>query len=194
MDQPSPQPDMDNPVEAVIWASLMALAQDGDNAAYRRLLREITPYLRTIARRHHRDARDTEDSVQDILLTIHVIRHTYDPARPIKPWLVAIARRRIIDRLRSQRRLATGEKILAEESETFLEPSTNSSEANSDGQEIHRAIGLLPDGQREAVTLLKIRELSLKEASAESGMSIAALKVSSHRALKSLKRILEKKP
>ncbi|MFX8891469.1 sigma factor-like helix-turn-helix DNA-binding protein, partial [Acinetobacter baumannii] len=48
----------------------------------------------------------------------------------------------------------------------------------------------LPPMQRKAVQLLKLKEMSLKEASTESGMSIAALKVNVHRAVKSLRKIL----
>ncbi len=51
-------------------------------------------------RQRFRGRADVEDVVQDILLTLHAIRHTYDPSRPFKPWLVAVARRRIVDRLR----------------------------------------------------------------------------------------------
>ena len=47
--------------------------------------------------------------------------------------------------------------------------------------------GQLRQGQRVAVELLKLRELSLKEAAQVSGMSISALKVSVHRAIKSLR-------
>ena len=32
------------------WSVLMARAQDGDGAAYRRLLEEVTPYLRGTGR------------------------------------------------------------------------------------------------------------------------------------------------
>jgi DNA-directed RNA polymerase specialized sigma24 family protein len=85
------------------WAILMAHAQDGDRSAYQRLLREITPYLRSLAARRHRDPSDVEDAVQDILLTVHAIRHTFDPTRPFGPWLVTIANRRFIDRLRRAR-------------------------------------------------------------------------------------------
>ena len=48
----------------------------------------------------------------------------------------------------------------------------------------------LPNPQRRAIELLKLQEMSLKEASAVSGMSIASLKVATHRALKGLRRIL----
>src|SRR5258708_35732958 len=88
----------------VDWSILMARAQEGDRAAYHRLLQEITPYLRSLAARRHRDPNDIEDAVQDVLLTVHSIRQTYDPARPFAPWLVAIANRRFIDRLRRQGR------------------------------------------------------------------------------------------
>ena len=61
------------------WSILMARAQDGDGGAYRRLLEEVTPYLCSLAASRHRDPSDAEDAVQDILLTIHAVRQTYDP-------------------------------------------------------------------------------------------------------------------
>jgi RNA polymerase sigma-70 factor (ECF subfamily) len=175
------------------WAELMRLAQDGDSAAYRRLLTEISPYLRGLAGRQHRDPRDVEDSVQDILLTIHTIRHTYDPARPFKPWLVAIGRRRIIDRLRTNQRSRLRETELLAEHETFSVDETNIHEAQSENRVLHEAVESLPAGQREAIRLLKIEEKSLNEAAAESGVTVAALKVSTHRAVKALRKILEGK-
>jgi RNA polymerase sigma factor (sigma-70 family) len=175
------------------WAQLMASAQSGDGTAYRRLLTEIVPYLRSLALRHHRDRRDAEDSVQDILLTLHAIRHTYDPARPFKPWLVAIARRRIIDRLRKERRTRARETELTPAHETFAAAETNTYETQSDARALAQAMEELSPAQREAVRLLKIEEKTLQDAAAQTGTSVAALKVSTHRALKSLRRILERK-
>jgi len=74
----------------------MARAQDGDREAYRRCSRKL-PYLRFLATRRVPNRSDVEDAVQDALVTIHAVRHTYDPARPFGPWLVAIANRRIVD-------------------------------------------------------------------------------------------------
>ena len=202
MDRTVPIPQIPTPAQAAeaagheddrAWAELMAQAQAGDRDAYRRLLTEITPYLRALAQRQHRDSRDVEDSVQDILLTIHSIRHTYDPARPFKPWLVAIGRRRIIDRVRVNARGRLRETELTQEHETFSEPATNMHEVQSDSRRLRQAMESLPAGQREAIRLLKLEEKSLKEASAESGMSIAALKVSVHRAVKALRTMLEGK-
>jgi len=173
------------------WSILMARAQDGDQAAYHRLLQQVTPYLRSLAARRHRNTSDIEDSVQDILLTVHSIRHTYDPTRPFAPWLVAIADRRCIDRLRRQGRQRSREVSLLPEHETFAGPESNgSAERTLEGRELEKAIDNLPRAQREAVRLLKIRELSLKEAAAVSGASIDSLKVSVHRALKNLRKML----
>jgi len=172
------------------WSALMARAQDGDQAAYRQLLYEITGYLRSLAARHHRNPADIEDTVQDILLTVHAIRHTYDPSRPFGPWLVAIAHRRSIDRLRRQGRARGREMPLEPAHETFAAPAANLTETAGDERALHAAIARLPEGQRRAITLLKLKEMSLKEAAGASGMSIAALKVATHRAVKNLRKIL----
>ncbi|CCD92175.1 Sigma-24 (FecI-like) [Bradyrhizobium sp. ORS 375] len=171
------------------WAILMAHAQDGDRAAYQRLLREITPYLRSLAARRHRDPGDIEDAVQDVLLTVHAIRHTFDPTRPFGPWLVTIAKRRFIDRLRSQGRRRRRELPLAAEHEAVAALQVRFDEG-SDRRELKKAIDELPPMQRQAVHLLRLREMSLKEASQASGMSIASLKVNVHRAVKNLRRML----
>jgi RNA polymerase sigma-70 factor (ECF subfamily) len=167
----------------------MARAQEGDREAYRRLLEEITPYLRSLAARLIRNRSDVEDAVQDTLLTLHAVRHTYDPMRPFGPWLVAIARRRIIDGLRRRGRAASRETPLEADHETFAGPEANFHEAASDGRALREALEGLPPGQRDAIRMLKLEEMSLKEAAAASGMSIAALKVATHRGLKNLRRI-----
>ena len=173
------------------WSLLMAHAQAGDRAAYRRLLEEIAPYIRSIAARSHRDRCDVEDTLQDVLLTVHSVRHTYDPTRPFGPWLVAIVNRRIVDRLRRQGRVNAHETALNEDDdETFVAPETNRDEATSAAQTLREAVGRLPPGQRQAVELLKLKELSLKEAAAVTGMSLAALKVASHRGIRQLRVLL----
>lgn len=173
------------------WGVLMTQAQGGDAPCYRRLLMEVTPYLRTIARRYHRDLRDVEDSVQDVLLTLHTIRHTYDPGRPFKPWLVTIARRRIADRLRAQWRTCARESQINESLyETFADERANPPEEPLKERGLQAAIEQLPAAQRQAVTLLKMQEMSLQEAAQASGQSVSSLKVATHRAIKSLRRML----
>ena len=174
------------------WTILMARVQNGDGAAYLRLLQEVTPYVRALARRQHRDLDDIEDAVQDVLLTIHAIRHTYDPARPFGPWLVAIANRRLVDRLRRQGRTRARETPLSAEHDYFADAATNFEES-TDRNKLNDAVGHLPPRQQQAIRLLKLEEMSLKEAATASGMSVASLKVATHRALISLRRMLIKR-
>ena len=172
------------------WSALMARGQEGDKAAYHALLVGITPYLRALARRSGLPPDDCEDGVQDVLLTIHAIRHTYDPARPFAPWLAGVARNRLADRLRRRARTWARETELTVEHETFVAMETNSVEEADEARRLRAAVAELPAGQREAIELLKLKELSLKEASAQTGQSEAALKVAVHRAVKRLRSIL----
>ena len=172
------------------WSQLMARAQDGDRAAYRLLLEDLTPYLRSIAGRCFKQPSDIEDVVQDVMLTVHMVRHAYDPNRPFGPWLLAIANRRMIDRLRRQARQKAREIALSIEHETFSAAPANHNEANFDAIVLGEAIERLPPEQRQAIKMLKLNEMSLKEAAMTSGRSIAGLKVATHRAMKSLRKML----
>ena len=169
------------------WPHLMARAQAGDAVAYRRLLDGITPYLRALARRALGGTADVEDAVQDILLTVHTIRHTYDPGRAFRPWLAGIARHRLIDRLRARGRVLAREVALAEDhaalADDFLPDPAH------DHAALHAALATLPARQREALTAVKLLELSLAEASAATGLSTGALKVATHRGLAALRRL-----
>jgi RNA polymerase sigma factor (sigma-70 family) len=173
-------------------AALMRSAQSGDGAAYACLLRELTPLLRHRIQRRLRFLRpeDVEDLVQDVLLSLHAVRATYDPRRPFLPWLFGIVRNRMADGARRYARRAVHEVAIEHLPVTFSEEATNRDEEFGDPEALAQAIRTLPPGQREAVEMLKIRELSLKEAAAVSGMSVSALKVAVHRAVKALRRAL----
>jgi RNA polymerase sigma-70 factor (ECF subfamily) len=172
------------------WAELMRSAQEGDQTAYRALLSSVTPYLRALTRRAGLAPAEAEDVVQDILLTIHAGRQTYDPARAFAPWLVAIARHRLIDYLRQRGKRRARETELTIDHETFAHDETYGHEQESEARRLKTAIASLPIGQKQAVELVKLSELSLKEASRISGQSETALKVAVHRAIKRLQTIL----
>jgi RNA polymerase sigma-70 factor (ECF subfamily) len=74
--------------------------------------------------------------------------------------------------------------------ETFSPPETNTTNAYADPEELRQAVRALPRGQRDAIEMLKMREMSLKEASAVSGTSIGALKVAAHRGMIALRKAL----
>jgi RNA polymerase sigma factor (sigma-70 family) len=175
---------------------LMGRAQSGDSGAYAELLKEVTLVLRRVYRRQKNFLRDQdiEDLVQDTLLSLHSVRATYDPSRPFMPWLLAIARNRFVDGARRYSRQGAREVAIEDPDVTFKAPSTNTiREAFGDPQALHRAIDQLPSGQRDAIEMLKLREMSLNEASEASGISIGALKVATHRAMKALRRLLKER-
>lgn len=175
------------------WPDLFARAQDGDRAAYHAVLSAITPWLRAIARNRLRDPTEAEDALQDILMTVHHARHSYDPTRPIKPWLAALAQARIADRQRVLSRRATRETSLdakiAAGDETFAAVAANQT-GGMDGRALQRAIAGLPPGQRIAIELVKMQDMSLQDAAVASGQSVGALKVAVHRALIRLRNLI----
>jgi RNA polymerase sigma-70 factor (ECF subfamily) len=185
----------DSPAPDEHLSRLMARAQQGDSNAYVTLLRAITPRIRQLVRARRGFLGESEsvveDVVQEVLLSVHTVRATYDPARPLMPWLSAIVRHRLADAGRRHVRQGAHEIGVDDLDVTFQAPAANSREETfGDPDALAQAIQALPPGQRQAVELLKLRELSLKEASALTGMSIGALKIATHRAIASLRRTL----
>jgi len=174
------------------WRTLMRAAQSGHRLSYERLLHEIIPFVRNLARRHCRQPEDLEEAVQETLLTVHRVRRTYDPGRPFSPWLAAITQRRAIDILRRLKRISHYETAKMEAVETFAAPAANLEvEDVSSAAELQELLKQLPARQREALETLKLGELSLAEASRASGQSVGALKVNTHRALKALRALMQ---
>ena len=172
------------------WEAWMVAAQAGDARAYDLLLRDCLPLLRAIARRRIRDSHEAEDAVQDTLLTIHRMIATYDPDRPLRPWIVAIAERPCIDRLRRRGRGAGRETPIDDHAETLAAPTGETGEERIAGRQLRDAVAELPESQRTALRLAKLEDLPLAEAARRSGLSVGALKVATHRALKTLRRRL----
>lgn len=173
--------------------SLMRAAQTGDAAAYVTLLRDLTPRIRRIIARQRgfAGAEEVEDLLQDVLLSVHSVRATYDPSRPFIPWVLAIVRNRLVDGARRYARGSGREVHIDDADVTFSEPVTNpDQEGSPDIAALREALGTLPHSQRQAIELLKLQELSLKEAAAVSGSTVGALKVATHRAMAALKKAL----
>jgi RNA polymerase sigma-70 factor (ECF subfamily) len=185
MSDSAPEDSMDRE-----WSALMRAAQDGDQQAYARLLRAILPHVRGLVRRRVFAGAEAEieDIVQEVLLSLHLVRHTYDPGRPFRPWLAGIVRHRLLDSARRHYRRFRHEIAVETLPETSAQSAANSGQDESDEiAALRQAMAALSPGQRQAFELLKLRGLSLKQAAAETGMSVAALKVAAHRAYKSLK-------
>lgn len=176
------------------WRALMRAAQDGDKSAYGTLLAEILPILRGVVRKKWGSRQDVDDIVQDVLLSLHAVRHTYDPGRPFLPWLLTIAYRRIADAARRSSSRSSHETTVDVMPETFSSDETKNEEDRTDDKAaIRQSMAGLTSGQREAIELTKVQGLSLKEASVVTGKSVASLKVNIHRAVKALRRSITTK-
>ena len=168
---------------------LMAAAQRGDSHAYDELLRAVAARVRIVVRaeRGFAGQADVEDLVQDVLLSVHQVRASYDPSRPFAPWLASIVRNRLADVARRYARTRAREVPFDETRVTFVGLATNHHGGDADVQTLRRAVRALPKGQRSAIELLKLEGLSLKEAASITGSSQGALKVATHRAMAALK-------
>lgn len=164
-------------------AALMARTQQGDREACRELLDDIGPPIMNFLRRRIADRGELEDTYQETLLAMYQARHTYDPARPLEPWLFAIARNIASDYARKRWSRASWEELV----ETL--PDRPAEATISPARNLEQALEQLPESQREAFAMLKLEGLSIEEAALRAGTSQGALKVRAHRAYKALKKI-----
>jgi RNA polymerase sigma-70 factor (ECF subfamily) len=164
------------------WARLMARVQKGDMKAYRQLLDELGPVLLAFVRKRVFNPQIVPDVYQEVLLTFHKARHSYEPDRPFGPWLFTVARNSLLDALGRNRKFVEREvpmEVLPESGRMELDGSL--------GDELYQALQTLPELNRQAVELLKLKGLSLEEASRELKVSVAALKVRAHRGYEQLR-------
>jgi RNA polymerase sigma factor (sigma-70 family) len=167
------------------WAALMRAGLAGDSGAYRRFLIDITPHLRATARSSRRTLRapdgEIEDVVQEVLLAIHLKRGTWDPSRPIGPWIGAIIRNKIIDTLRRKgwRTHVPIEDVM----------DTLPAEERAEGLallDIDSHLATLKRRQQDIVRSISINGDSVRETASRFQMTEGAVRVALHRALKSL--------
>lgn len=170
------------------WPGLMQQAQQGSQQAYERLLGALLPVISSQVRKSIYDPVLVDDVIQEVLLTIHRVRHTYDANFPFLPWLMAIIRARCVDALRRQgrRQNETDDEI------TLSMVVAGVEEGEPDDQKLHYFLQQLPQRQRQIVEFVHLQEKSLAEAALHHQLSISAVKSLLHRALSNLRRIGEK--
>jgi RNA polymerase sigma factor (sigma-70 family) len=167
------------------WTMWMRAAVAGDGGAYRKFLHAVAPHIRAIARSRCRRLgileSEAEDIVQEVLLTIHLKRGTWDHSREIGPWLTAITRNKIIDVFRRRgRRIEVPiddmmDKLQAEEELPEFPP-----------RDTNALLGKLTRQQQEIVRSISIGGASIRETAERLDMTEVAVRVSLHRAPKAL--------
>jgi RNA polymerase sigma-70 factor (ECF subfamily) len=172
------------------WASDMRAAQAGCRVAYARLLTGVSGSFRQFAaadlRRFSLQPQDMEDVLQEILLAIHLKRHTWRADRPILPWLRAITRHKLVDFVR--RRSRRGALPLDSFPDIFPAPAAEPDILAP----IQQFVGELPRRQREVLEELALAGASVADTAVKLKMSRGAVYVAFHRALGALTAKLER--
>ena len=166
------------------WDEWIRAVLKGDQHAYRLLLTSLRLWLTAyFTKRVHSNV--VEDLIQDTLLTLHAKRHTFDPRYSFGPWIAAVARHRWIDHMRTTLKYV----------ETQLEDEYPSHETERDicaKYDVKTLLKLIPLPQAEVIELVKLKELSIEEASEQTGHSPASVKVMIHRGMKKMMSAVEK--
>ena len=172
------------------FAVLMRQAQDGDQHAYAELLRETSRLLRPFLAKRLGFSAEVDDLLQEILISIHKARHTYDCIRPYKPWVYAIAKFRLQDYLRAHYSDQLHRAVDFDELEEILPEHVTETDFSyeSISGEVHK----LPEKQATILRLMHQEGYTAKEVAEKLGMNESAVKVAAHRAYKVLREKLER--
>ena len=171
------------------WAIDMRAAQAGCSESYARLLTDISTSFRQLAavdlRRYRLPPQDVDDVLQEILLAIHLKRHTWRPDHRFIPWLRAIVRHKLIDFVR--RRSRRGELPIDDFPDIFPAPPTQPDISTA----IQKLLSDLPRRQREVMEELALSGASVADTAVKLRMSRGAVYVAFHRAVAALTARLE---
>jgi len=168
--------------------AMMVAYQGGDASAFEALYREMAGAVRGYLRSLARDATRAEDLLQETFLQLHRVRHTFDPARPLKPWVYAIAHNVFLMQRRAMARRGRHEAVADDDLPDLPVPAEVESLADRDL--VRRALARLPADRREAVVLHHVLGFSFNEVGAVQGVSPGAAKVRAHRGMVELRATL----
>ncbi len=168
---------------------LIVRSLGGDKIAYQKFLSRVALMTRGFIANsmgvHQRTDEKIEDLVQEVLITIHRKKHLYRTDMPVLPWLFAIAKYRLIDHFRSEKR----RPLLTEWDET-LDPADPNPQMFQDERlfELEQILEGLSERQKTILVLAKANGTPLAEIAERFGMSLSAVKVTVHRALQKARK------
>ena len=176
--------------EDATFGAWMRLALEGDQQAYATLLTETARLLRPFLSKRLYSNNEVDDVLQEILLSIHKARHTYDGKRPYKPWVYAIAKFRLHDHLRAHYADELRHAVDISEVENDLQEVVT--ETLLSYESISSEVQNLPVKQATILQLIHQEGYTAKEVAQKIGMTESAVKVAAHRAYKVLRKKLER--
>lgn len=164
---------------------LMKKAQNGDSSAYSELFTTITPIIKSYLFKKISDQSAIEDILQEILISIHKASNTYDTERPFLKWMFSIVFFRVNDYLRKYYRNPLKGSLDISTISEFDSIGDVTFEENI-SEYIDVLMKDLPEKQKTIVTMMKLEGHSAEETGEKLNMSVSAVKVSAHRAYKTM--------
>ena len=165
-------------------ATLFRSGLEGNQVDYARFLASITPRLKRMVGKRLNMA-EVDDVVQEILISIHKARHTYDGLRPLMPWIASIAKFRITDHLRKHYTSRRDKTVDISDLENILADVT---EEAGDRESIDELLEDVPEQHKRILTLMHVEGFTAKEVGAQMNMNESAVKVAAHRAIKKIRK------
>jgi RNA polymerase sigma-70 factor, ECF subfamily len=155
---------------------ILAQVAKGDDAAFRALYDQAAPAVLGIVRRVVRDPAQSEEVMQEVLLEIWRTAARFDPsAGSAAAWIMTVAHRRAVDRVRSEQRAAERELRAATASIAYDEVS-DAALTSLEHQRVRRCLDGLTDLQRESVTLAYYGGYSYREVAQLLGVAVGTVK------------------
>lgn len=171
------------------WEVLLARANDGDGAAFVRFLHAVTPTLRGVIGRRGEalPADQHEDVLQEVLLAIHLKRHTWRQDTPVRPWLYALARYKVVDAFR---RRGASVNLPIEDFADIL-PEENGG-APMSGRDAEMMLAMIDTRSAMLVRAVALDGKTAEEAGETVGLTAGAARVALHRAMRRLSGLAER--
>jgi RNA polymerase sigma-70 factor, ECF subfamily len=155
---------------------VLAEVAKGDHAAFRAVYDQTAPAVLGTVRRVLRDPAQSEEVMQEVLLEVWRTAARFDPSvGSANAWIMTLAHRRAVDRVRSEQRAAARELRAATASIDYDEVS-DAALTTLEQERVRRCLGGLTDLQRESVTLAYYGGYSYREVAQLLGVAAGTVK------------------
>jgi RNA polymerase sigma-70 factor, ECF subfamily len=155
---------------------LLTRVARGDEAAFAALYDELSPRVFGLCRRILRDPAQAEEVAQEAMVDVWRTAGRYDPAKgSAASWVLTIAHRRAVDRVRSEQASTDRQRRVATE-EVPYDDVVEEATARLERQQVRRCLQGLTDLQREAITLAYYRGYSYREVADLLGAGLPTVK------------------
>jgi len=155
---------------------MLAEVAKGDHLAFRAIYDQTAPAVLGTVRRVVRDPAQSEEVMQEVLLEVWRTAARFDPSvGSASAWIMTLAHRRAVDRVRSEQRAAARELRAATASIDYDEVS-DAALATLEQERVRRCLGGLTDLQRESVTLAYYGGYSYREVAQLLGVAVGTIK------------------